>query len=122
MSESEDSFSNMPSERSRAAIPGPSDAHRLGASSPTAGRIIGRLGAELIQSQERNEAKQVYEGDYFGDGHDPLGDRQGRSGYARYDRVSSNADVGGIRAVAHIRWREGARCGVCHRVRGRSAP
>lgn len=87
----------MPSERSRSAVArGRALLDRLGASSPTAGRIIGRLGAELLQSHERNEAKRVYQGAYFGDGRDPSGHRQGRSGYARYDRVSSNADIAGF--------------------------
>src|ERR1700722_18580653 len=87
----------MPSERSRAVVArGRALLDRIGASSPTVGRIIGRLGTELVQSQERNTAKRVYEGDYFGDGRDPSGDREGRSGYARYDRVSSNADVAGF--------------------------
>lgn len=35
----------------------------------------------------------MYDGSYFGVGRDPGGDREGRSGYASYDRVSSNADV-----------------------------
>jgi SAM-dependent methyltransferase len=87
----------MPTDRTRSALArGRALLDRLGASSPTADRIIARLGTELVQSHERNEAKGVYEGDYFGDGRDPSGDRQGRSGYARYDRISSNADIAGF--------------------------
>ena len=37
----------------------------------------------------------AYGGAYFGEGRDALGDREGRSGYARYDRVASNADIAG---------------------------
>jgi SAM-dependent methyltransferase len=87
----------MASERSRSALArGRALLDRLGASSPTAGKVIARVGSELIQSHERNEAKRVYEGRYFGDGRDPSGDRQGQSGYARYDRISSNADIAGF--------------------------
>jgi SAM-dependent methyltransferase len=87
----------MPWERSRSAVArARALLDRVGASSPTASRFIGRLGRELVQSEERNAAKRVYEGSYFGDGRDPSGDRQGASGYARYDRVSSNADIAGF--------------------------
>ena len=37
----------------------------------------------------------AYQGSYFGEGRDALGDREGRSGYARYDRIASNADIAG---------------------------
>ena len=37
----------------------------------------------------------AYGGAYFGEGRDALGDREGRSGYARYDRIASNADIAG---------------------------
>lgn len=36
-----------------------------------------------------------YGGSYFGEDRDPSGDRAGRSGYARYDRIASNADIAG---------------------------
>jgi SAM-dependent methyltransferase len=68
----------------------------LVASSPTAGRIIGRVGTELVNSKERSDAKRLYDSHYFGDGRNPSGDRQGCSGYATYDRVSSNADIAGF--------------------------
>jgi len=42
----------------------------------------------------------VYSDSYFGVGRDPSGDREGRSGYATYDRVSSNADI-----AAFLLWR-----------------
>ena len=37
----------------------------------------------------------TYGGSYFGEGRDASGDREGRSGYARYDRIASNADIAG---------------------------
>src|ERR1700722_6310202 len=87
----------MASDRSRSALArGRALLDRLGALSPAADKVIARVGTELVQSHERNEAKRVYEGHYFGDGRDPSGDRQGHSGYARYDRVSSNADIAGF--------------------------
>jgi SAM-dependent methyltransferase len=42
----------------------------------------------------------LYDASYFGVGRDPTGDRRGRSGYATYDRVSSNADI-----AAYLIWR-----------------
>jgi SAM-dependent methyltransferase len=42
----------------------------------------------------------LYGASYFGVGRDPTGDRQGQSGYAVYDRVSSNADI-----AAYLIWR-----------------
>jgi SAM-dependent methyltransferase len=44
--------------------------------------------------------ESLYGGAYFGEGRDPSGDRQGKSGYASYDRVSSNADI-----AAYLLWR-----------------
>jgi SAM-dependent methyltransferase len=43
----------------------------------------------------------MYDGAYFGCGRDPSGDRHGSSGYARYDRVASNADI-----AAFMLWRQ----------------
>jgi SAM-dependent methyltransferase len=37
----------------------------------------------------------TYGASYFGEGRDPEGDRAGLSGYARYDRIASNADIAG---------------------------
>jgi SAM-dependent methyltransferase len=45
-------------------------------------------------------ADDLYDGSYFGVDRDPSGDRQGRSGYASYDRISSNADI-----AAFLLWR-----------------
>ncbi|MGO9342122.1 MAG: class I SAM-dependent methyltransferase [Acidimicrobiales bacterium] len=73
---------------------------QVGQASPTAARIIKRIGTELVRSAERVDAKSRYVGHYFGDGRDPSGDRHGSSGYATYDRVSSNADVSG-----YVLWR-----------------
>jgi SAM-dependent methyltransferase len=46
------------------------------------------------------DAEALYDGAYFGAGRDPSGDRQGQSGYASYDRISSNADI-----AAYLLWR-----------------
>jgi SAM-dependent methyltransferase len=46
-----------------------------------------------------DETRAMYDGRYFGAGRDPL-DRMGLSGYERYDRTSSNADV-----AAYVVWR-----------------
>ncbi len=45
-------------------------------------------------------AAEIYDASYFGVDRDPTGDRQGRSGYASYDRISSNADI-----AAYLLWR-----------------
>jgi len=66
--------------------------------------LVARGGAELTAAAERAAAESearsagvpdAYGGAYFGEGRDVTGDRQGRSGYARYDRVASNADIAG---------------------------
>jgi len=66
--------------------------------------LVARGGAELTAAAEQAEAEaearragvpDAYGGAYFGEGRDAAGDRQGRSGYARYDRVASNADIAG---------------------------
>ena len=65
---------------------------------------LARAGGELTALYERatalSEARRAgvpdaYGGSYFGEGRDALGDREGRSGYARYDRIASNADIAG---------------------------
>jgi SAM-dependent methyltransferase len=65
---------------------------------------LARVGGELTALSERaaalSEARRAgvpdaYGGSYFGEGRDALGDREGRSGYARYDRIASNADIAG---------------------------
>jgi len=66
--------------------------------------LVARGGAELTAAAERATAvaearragvPDAYCGAYFGEGRDAGGDRQGRSGYARYDRIASNADIAG---------------------------
>ncbi len=66
--------------------------------------LVARGGAELTAAAERATAlaearragvPDAYGGAYFGEGRDAGGDRQGRSGYARYDRIASNADIAG---------------------------
>jgi SAM-dependent methyltransferase len=66
--------------------------------------LVARGGAELTAAAERATAlaearragvPDAYGGAYFGEGRDADGDRQGRSGYARYDRIASNADIAG---------------------------
>ncbi|MGD0882861.1 MAG: class I SAM-dependent methyltransferase [Acidimicrobiales bacterium] len=66
--------------------------------------VVARGGAELTAAAERATAvaeaqragvPDAYGGGYFGQGRDASGDREGRSGYARYDRIASNADIAG---------------------------
>ncbi len=68
------------------------------------GSVLARSGRELTAAAERGLSLaeshdratcDTYGGDYFGVGRDSSGDREGRSGYARYDRVASNADIAG---------------------------
>ncbi len=78
---------------------------RLAGASPVVRRAFERAGRELTGAAEearwgtdwRNE---FYGARYFGEGRDASGDREGVSGYASYDRLSSNADVAG-----HLLWR-----------------
>lgn len=92
---------------------GREELNRLATASPAARAVLSRLGRELSRAALVGEvvsearAKQpdgapdeVYGDAYFGVGRDPSGDRQGRSGYARYDRVASNADI-----AAYLLWR-----------------
>ncbi len=46
-------------------------------------------------SARARRVSDTYGGGYFGEGRDASGDREGRSGYARYDRIASNADIAG---------------------------
>ena len=66
--------------------------------------VLARAGGELVAVSDRATAMaearragvpDAYGGAYFGEGRDALGDREGRSGYARYDRIASNADIAG---------------------------
>jgi SAM-dependent methyltransferase len=84
---------------------------RLAASAAPARRAMSAAGRELeraarvgsvIAEARAAEAgeDQGYDAAYFGVGRDPSGARHGRSGYGRYDRVSSNADI-----AAYLIWR-----------------
>ena len=74
---------------------------RLAVVSPRSRRLLDKLGRELTGAADRAYARLDYYGpSYYGEGRDPSGDRAGRSGYAVYDRVSSNADVAG-----YVMWR-----------------
>jgi len=81
---------------------------RLATVSDRARRAMSRAGAELtrvarigeVLSEAKAVSDEIYGGAYFGLGRDPSGDRRGRSGYATYDRVSSNADIAG-----YLLWR-----------------
>jgi len=74
------------------------------AGNTTVRSVLARLGGELTALADRATAvaeardagvPDAYGGAYFGEGRDAGGDREGRSGYARYDRVASNADIAG---------------------------
>lgn len=98
--------------RSRRLLPGTREALvRLAVRAARARRLMAVAGRELsraarvgeVVAEARREAARhpsLYGGAYFGEGRDPAGDRQGRSGYARYDRVASNADI-----AAYLLWR-----------------
>jgi len=67
-------------------------------------RLMERTSHELARAVDRGQAAAeaheagidaTYGGSYFGEGRDASGDREGRSGYARYDRIASNADIAG---------------------------
>jgi SAM-dependent methyltransferase len=77
---------------------------RVAGASAVTRRIMAVAGRELSSAAERGlalaEARHAgivdtYQGSYFGEGRDASGDRAGRSGYARYDRTASNADIAG---------------------------
>ncbi len=60
------------------------------------GGVLRKLGLRPTAGPDQG----LYDGSYFGAGRDPSGDRQGQSGYASYDRISSNADI-----AAYLLWR-----------------
>lgn len=61
-----------------------------------------RAGSELTEAALDAWAEaDFYGAGYFGHRRDPSGDRAGRSGYATYDRISSNADIAG-----RVMWRQ----------------
>jgi SAM-dependent methyltransferase len=77
---------------------------RVATANPGARSLMERSGRELVRAAETGQAvaearaagiASTYGGSYFGEGRDASGDRAGRSGYARYDRVASNADIAG---------------------------
>ena len=95
----------MPSPRWKPAVGTAREALvRLATSTPSVRSLMERSGHELVRAAETGraiaEARQAgidatYGGSYFGEGRDASGDRAGRSGYARYDRIASNADIAG---------------------------
>lgn len=68
---------------------------RRAAARPGPRRVLQRIAGELDQAL----ADDTYGGQYFGQDRDPF-DRMGLSGYERYDRATSNADV-----AAYVVWR-----------------
>lgn len=84
------------------------------AAHPSVRRVLAATGRELTGAADRAappvpapgpdgariddadlDDADLYGGSYYGVGRDTGGDRQGRSGYAVYDRMSSNADIAG---------------------------
>jgi SAM-dependent methyltransferase len=65
-------------------------------------RQLRRIGAKAlgVLGRKGSRSNVEYGASYFGEGRDPSGDRQGQSGYASYDRISSNADI-----AAYMLWR-----------------
>ncbi|MEX2659870.1 MAG: class I SAM-dependent methyltransferase [Acidimicrobiales bacterium] len=73
---------------------------RAGASRPAVRRALGTAARELDRAvRDAPFGEDVYGAGYYGDGRDP-DDRGGLSGYERYDRDTSNADV-----AAYLLWR-----------------
>lgn len=70
-----------------------------GAARPGVGRALGVVSRELDVALATARSDDVYGAGYYGDGRDPA-DRGGLSGYERYDRDTSNADV-----AAYLVWR-----------------
>lgn len=72
---------------------------------------MARAGSELTRAAAAvappaaGDPAALYGGAYFGEGRDPGGDREGRSGYAAYDRISSNADIAAYCLWRHFRAR-----------------
>jgi SAM-dependent methyltransferase len=62
---------------------------------------MARAGHELTEAaQVAASHGETYGAAYFGWGRDPSGDRGGLSGYASYDRITSNAEIAG-----YLLWR-----------------
>ncbi|MGO9028642.1 MAG: class I SAM-dependent methyltransferase [Acidimicrobiales bacterium] len=95
----------MPSAREKRAVEKARQALvRVATANAGARSLMARSGRELVRAAETGQAlaearaagvDATYGGSYFGEGRDASGDRAGRSGYARYDRVASNADIAG---------------------------
>jgi SAM-dependent methyltransferase len=95
----------MPRSRPRAALDRVQRAMvSVAARQPTTRRVMAGAGRILSEAARRGgalaEARATgvagtYDGSYFGEGRDASGNRAGRSGYARYDRIASNADIAG---------------------------
>lgn len=64
-----------------------------------AGRQLARRVQARVTSRSQPPDDGMYDGAYFGEGRDPL-DRMGLSGYERYGRDTSNADI-----AAYLVWR-----------------
>lgn len=62
---------------------------------------LGHAGASADDRARGVPTDKLYGAAYFGENRDPGGDRGGLSGYATYDRVSSNADIAG-----YVIWRQ----------------
>jgi len=74
---------------------------RVAVASPIVRRAMERAGQELTAAALDAWAEaDFYGARYYGHQRDPGGDRGGLSGYATYDRVSSNADIAG-----YVVWR-----------------
>jgi len=75
---------------------------RLAVASPGVRRLMERAGQELTDAALDAWAKaDFYGAAYYGHHRDPSGDRAGLSGYATYDRISSNAEIAG-----RVLWRQ----------------
>ena len=100
------------------------------AGTATARRLMAVSGRELTEAADRGLAlaraheagiADTYGGSYFGEGRDASGDRAGRSGYARYDRIASNADIAGWLLWRNFRVSTATRRRLCHGVPGGGA-
>lgn len=74
---------------------------RLAVASPALRQAMERVGEELTAAAlDAWDEADFYGARYYGHRRDPSGDRGGLSGYATYDRISSNADIAG-----YVVWR-----------------
>lgn len=75
---------------------------RLALASPRVRQLMERAGQELSEAALDAWAEaDFYGAGYYGHRRDPSGDRAGRSGYATYDRITSNAEIAG-----YLVWRQ----------------